>query len=106
MRLPLLFTALVPVVAVAAEAPKPCPFCEIVAGRLQQEGVVYRDEQVTAFLSLGARNPGHILIVPNQHAETFMAVPPDTMHHLTDVAQGLIAALKRTDLRAEGFMLQ
>ena len=88
------------------EAAKPCPFCEIIAGTKQQEGIVYHDEQVTAFLSLGARNPGHILIVPNQHVETFMAVPADTMHHLTDVAQVLIAALKRTDLRAEGFMLQ
>lgn len=35
-----------------------------------------------------------------------MAVPADTMHRMTDVAQRLIAAIKRTDLRAEGFMLQ
>lgn len=89
----------------ALETPR-CPFCAIIAGERQQEGMVYHDDQVTAFLSLGARNPGHILVVPNRHAENFMAVPADTVHHMTDVAQELIAAVKRTDLRAEGFMLQ
>lgn len=84
----------------------PCVFCEIIAGRRQEEGLVFHDEQITAFLSLGARNPGHILIVPNRHAETFMAVPADTLHHMTDQAQRLVAALRRTDLRAEGIMLQ
>jgi diadenosine tetraphosphate (Ap4A) HIT family hydrolase len=89
-----------------ADAAKPCVFCEIIAGQRQPEGIVYRDDEVTAFLSLGARNPGHVLIVPNRHAENFMAVPDDTMHHMTDVAQKLIAAIMRTDLRAEGIMLQ
>src|SRR5207247_2292716 len=60
MRLPLLSVALLTTVFAADPSP-PCPFCEIVAGNRQQEGIVYRDEEVTAFLSLGARNPGHIL---------------------------------------------
>jgi len=103
MRFLLFLALLAP--AVAAEV-TPCPFCEIVAGRRQQEGVVYRDDQVTAFLSLGARNPGHLLVVPNAHAENFLAVPAGTMHHLTDVARRLVEALRRTDLRADGIMLQ
>jgi len=90
----------------AEELPAPCVFCEIVAGTRQQEGVVYHDDVVTAFLSLGARNPGHILIVPNVHADNFLTVPPETMHHMTDVAKVLVEALKRTDLKLEGFMLQ
>jgi histidine triad (HIT) family protein len=81
-------------------------FCEIIAGTRQQEGIVYRDDQVTAFLSLGARNPGHVLIVPNAHAENFLTVPAETMHHMTDVAKTLMEAIKRTDLKAEGFVLQ
>src|SRR6478609_11725655 len=89
-----------------AAAPAVCPFCAIAAGKQQQEGVVYHDDQVTAFLSLGARNPGHILIVPNQHFENFMTLPDATMHHMTDVAKVLVEALKRTDLKCEGFMLQ
>lgn len=89
-----------------AEPPKPCVFCEIIAGRLQQEGVVYRDEKVIAFLGLGPRNPGHTLIVPLTHAEDFLAVPADTMHAMTDAAHKIAGAIKRTDLKMEGFVLQ
>lgn len=90
----------------ATDPAEPCVFCEIVAGSRQQEAIVYRDELVTAFLSLGARNPGHVLIVPNAHAENFLAVPEATMHHITDVAKTIMEAIRRTDLKAEGFMLQ
>jgi len=86
--------------------PAPCVFCEIVAGTRQQEGIVYRDAEVTAFLSIGARNPGHVLIVPNAHAENFLTVPDATMHHMTDVAKTIAEAIRRTDLKGEGFMLQ
>jgi histidine triad (HIT) family protein len=98
--------AFLPAPGRAAEASAPCVFCEIVAGTRQTEGIVYRDERVTAFLSIGARNPGHTLIVPNAHAENFLAVPEATMHHMTDVAKVIMEAIKRTDLKAEGFMLQ
>ncbi len=82
-----------------------CVFCEIVAGTRQAEGVVYRDDTVVAFLSIGARNPGHTLVVPAAHAENFLTVPPATFHHMTDVARKIIAAIKGTDLKMEGFQL-
>jgi histidine triad (HIT) family protein len=90
----------------AAEAPKPCVFCEIIAGTRQQESVVYRDDRVIAFLSIGPRNPGHVLIVPVAHAENFLEVPADTMHAMTDTAKKIAAAIKRTDLKMDGFVLQ
>lgn len=90
----------------AAQEPKPCPFCEIIAGTRQQEGVVYRGDKVVAFLSIGPRNPGHLLIVPVVHAENFLEIPADTMHAMTDAAKKLAAAIKRTDLKMEGFVLQ
>lgn len=99
-----LFLTLIGVV-MAAE-PKPCVFCEIVAGTRPQEGVVYRDDQCVAFLSIGPRNPGHLLIVPVVHAENFLAVPAGTMHAMTDAAKKLADAIKRTDLKMEGFVLQ
>ena len=83
-----------------------CVFCDIVAGKRQQEGVVYRDDQVVAFLSIGPRNPGHVLIVPVAHAEDFLEVPAGTMHAMTDVAKQIAEAIKRTDLKMEGFQLQ
>lgn len=90
----------------AAETSGPCVFCEIVAGTRQQEGIVYRDDRVIAFLSIGPRNPGHVLIVPVAHAENFLAVPAGTMHAMTDTAQRIAGAIQRTDLKMDGFVLQ
>jgi histidine triad (HIT) family protein len=100
----LLFLALVG--AAVAQDAKPCVFCEIIAGTRQQEGIVYRDEKVVAFLSIGPRNPGHVLVVPLVHAAGFLDVPADTMHAMTDAAQKIAAAIKRTDLKMEGFTVQ
>ena len=90
----------------AADEPKPCVFCEIIAGSRQQEGIVYRNDKVVAFLTIGPRNPGHLLIVPVAHAENFLAVPAATMHAMTDAAKNLADAITRTDLKMEGFVLQ
>jgi histidine triad (HIT) family protein len=87
-------------------AKKPCVFCEIIAGMRQQESVVYRDDRVMGFLSIGPRNPGHLLVVPVAHAENFLEVPAETMHAMTDVAKRIAEAIQRTDLRMEGFQLQ
>ena len=104
MRKVLLFVILLGVIR--ADDPKPCVFCEIIAGTRQPEGVVYRDDKVAVFLTIGPRNPGHLLIVPVAHAENFLAVPADTMHAMTDTAKRLADAIKRTDLKMEGFVLQ
>jgi len=106
-RLATLLSLLFLVAAAArAEDPKPCVFCEIIAGKRQVEGVVYRDDQVAAFLTIGPRNPGHTLIVPVAHADNFRTVPAETMHAMTDLARRLAEAIPRTDLRMEGFTLQ
>lgn len=97
---------LVGVLPLGAAETKSCVFCEIIAGTRQQEGVVYRDDKVVAFLSIGPRNPGHTLIVPAAHAENFLEVPADTMHAMTDAAKRIAGAIRRTDLRMEGFVLQ
>ncbi len=89
----------------AAETP-PCVFCEIIAGTRPQEAVVYRDDRVVAFLSIGPRNPGHLLVVPRAHAETFTDVAAPDMQAMTDAARRLVAALRRTDLKMEGYHVQ
>jgi histidine triad (HIT) family protein len=83
-----------------------CVFCEIVSGAKQRESIVYRDDTVVAFLSIGQRNPGHILIIPARHADNFLEVPAETIHHMTDAARKLAEAIKRTDLKMDGFQLQ
>lgn len=83
-------------------AEKPCPFCEIAAGRLEA-AMIWRDDDVMAFLSIGPRNPGHVLIVPVQHSAGLLDLPPATAHRMFDVAQKMARAIKQTDLAAEGF---
>jgi diadenosine tetraphosphate (Ap4A) HIT family hydrolase len=52
-----------------------CPFCRLVRSlntvRSSQKDIVYRDDDVTAFLSASwwPNNPGHVLVVPNEHYE-------------------------------------
>ena len=97
---------LVGVLPLGAAETKSCVFCEIIASTRQQESLVYRDDKVVAFLSIGPRNPGHTLIVPVAHAENFLDVPAETMHAMTDTAKKIAEAIKRTDLRMDGFVLQ
>ena len=93
-------------VSLSAGETNPCVFCAIIAGTRQQEGIVYRDDKVMAFLTIGPRNPGHTLIVPLAHAENFLEVPAATMHAMTGAARKIAEAIKRTDLKMEGFVLQ
>lgn len=46
-----------------------CIFCRIVSGEAKA-GIVYRDEQATAFRDIHPVASTHILIVPNKHVES------------------------------------
>jgi histidine triad (HIT) family protein len=77
-----------------------CIFCQIARGELPAH-VVYRDDDVIAFLDRAPLLHGHVLVMPTQHVET-----------LDDLPDGLLApvfgAVRRTSiavqkaLRAEG----
>lgn len=102
----LLIIAIVSSAWVRAEipaSPKSCVFCEIAAGRLEPELVVYRDELVLAFMDIAPGNPGHVLVVPAVHADDIVAVPAATAQRMIVVAQCIARAIRRTELRAEGF---
>jgi len=68
-----------------------CPFCALIAGsetqRNSESDVVLRDAETTAFVSpkWWAGNPGHVIVVPNQHHE-----------HLYEIPDGVLAAVYRT----------
>lgn len=85
-----------------AEEPKPCVFCEIVAGRAEA-AVVYRDEHVVAFMDIAPHNPGHVLVVPVQHAADILTVPAETAKEMMVVAQKIARAIRKAGLQADGF---
>jgi histidine triad (HIT) family protein len=72
-----------------------CIFCRIAAGK-DRAYLVYEDEQVVAFLDIAQVNPGHVLVVPKQHAENLFDVSRERAGHLFGVAHHIARAILRT----------
>jgi histidine triad (HIT) family protein len=78
-----------------------CIFCKIVAG-VVPASVVYQDDLCTAFMDVQPVNPGHILIIPNDHASYVSNLDEDVGSHLFRIAQRIAAALYRSGITCEG----
>ena len=70
-----------------------CIFCKILANQIPSSRV-YQDEWCTAFLDIHPINPGHLLVIPNEHASFLSALDPDTGAQMFRVAQRLGQALR------------
>lgn len=78
-----------------------CPFCSIAQG-IEREGisgqadVIFRNDQVTAFVSQGwwPNNPGHVLVIPNRHIENIYDLTPDVAVHVYELARQVAIAFK------------
>ena len=81
-----------------------CPFCLVAAGvedehvYTKQQDVVLRTPQVTAFVAAGwwPNNPGHVLVIPNQHFENLYELPVAYAASIHSAAQRIALALKAT----------
>jgi histidine triad (HIT) family protein len=78
-----------------------CVFCAIVAGEAEAS-IVHEDDQVVAFMDLGAVTPGHVLVVPRLHAVGLEDLDEDTGAHVWRVGHRIGRALRRSGLRCEG----
>lgn len=90
----------------AAETKASCVFCEIAAGTRDATRVVYRDDAIVAFMDRAPRNPGHVLVIPVQHADGVIDVPAATLGRISELAQRVARAIQKIGLRAEGFNVQ
>ena len=77
-----------------------CTFCQIVNGELPAH-IVYRDESVVAFLDRAPLLPGHVLVMPAQHVETFDDLPDDLLAPVFGAVRRTSIAVQKA-LRAEG----
>ena len=93
------------VTSTAFSQPQPCVFCEITSGKIQQSRVVFKDSTVAVFLSHAPDNPGHLLVVPLQHAQSYPDIPGSTVNNMMCIAKLSMEAIKRTDIKADGFQL-
>lgn len=80
-----------------------CPICLGVQGiesddtLIRQGDIVYQDNLVTVFIGsiwVGNNNPGHPLVVPNEHYENIYDMPEEVGHRIFDVAKKVALALK------------
>ncbi len=81
-----------------------CIFCRIIAAEVPAS-VVYRDEDVMAFMDNRPVNPGHLLVIPTIHAAGLAHLPETVGQRTWVVARRLAAAQRRSDLRCEGVNL-
>jgi histidine triad (HIT) family protein len=73
-----------------------CPFCAIVSGA-QEARVVLRTPTTTAFISRRwwENNPGHVIVVPNEHIENMYELPREVAGDVHETARRIALALKR-----------
>jgi histidine triad (HIT) family protein len=88
----------------SATGTKHCPFCEIAAGRTDQE-TLYADDQLVAFLCEPPATWGHTLIAPRAHKRDIWAIEPAEAAAAMKLACRLAEAM-RDELGAVGVNLR
>lgn len=81
-----------------------CIFCKIVAHKAPAS-MLYEDETVCAFLTIGPVNPGHLLVVPRQHIPFLADLDEETSMYLFKITMRMEKALRRSGIRCEGVNL-
>jgi len=82
-----------------------CVFCAIVAGEAPAS-TVYRDDMVIAFMDIRPANPGHVLVVPLEHADSILDIRDEAiLARMFSVGRQVAAALTDSGVRVEGFNL-
>ena len=68
-----------------------CIFCKIIAKQIPA-GIVYEDEKIIAFLDVNPVHPGHALVMPKTHVESFIDLPSETCVAVGGLAQKIMRA--------------
>lgn len=78
-----------------------CPLCQIARGEPTPKGsaeadVIFRDDAVTVFVAgrWWRSNPGHVIVIPNQHVENLYDMPESIGHAVFDASKQVALALK------------
>src|SRR5919201_4270729 len=77
-----------------------CILCDIVRGDAEGS-FVHPDDLVAAFLDIRPINPGHLLVIPNEHVPLIRDVPADVRQRLFDLSITIGDALRAAE-RADG----
>jgi len=78
-----------------------CIFCGIVGGRLSAS-IVHEDDLCLAFMDIHPLSPGHVLIVPREHAVQITDLPETASQHLFSVSRRILNAQRALGWGVEG----
>jgi len=81
-----------------------CVFCALLAGEGEMS-VVYEDDRLVGFMDLHPVNPGHVLLVPREHAASMSDLDEETGAHAFRTALRMQQAVRRSGVRCEGVNL-
>ena len=70
----------------------PCTFCSVVAGELPTD-IVLDEPELLGFLDRRPVFKGHVLLVPREHVDTLLELPPRLHAPLLEAAQRLARAV-------------
>lgn len=71
-----------------------CTFCDLIHGAAEVS-VCHEDADSIAFMDIQPVNNGHLLVVPREHYESLLDVPPEIGVHLFRVTMELAGAVRR-----------
>ena len=78
-----------------------CPLCQIAKGEetdrgKQEEDVIFRDNLITVYVAgkWWRSNPGHVIIIPNEHIENIYDMPEEIGHRIFDFSKKIAVFLK------------
>lgn len=80
-----------------------CLFCDIASKKIPAQ-IVYEDEDALGFLDIGARAPGHTVIIPKVHAENILDLDTKSVGPLLGAVKSMTARLKKS-LNPDGFTI-
>jgi histidine triad (HIT) family protein len=78
-----------------------CIFCKILKGEAETSFVL-KNKRVSAFMDINPINKGHVLVVPNNHHERFSKVEEDVTGEMFSVAQKILRAIEKSNIKCEG----
>ncbi len=79
-----------------------CPFCDWLDGneteQKQNSDIVFQDDTITAFIApkWWINNPGHVIIIPNQHTENIYDIDDETLSHIARASKRIACAIRTT----------
>jgi len=78
-----------------------CIFCAITSGQ-GEASIVYEDETVVVFMDRYPVTPGHLLVVPREHAVGLEDIDEATSAHVWAIGHRMARALRRSRIPCDG----